>query len=88
MCRLGLSRTFQIPRPFPKMSSLENVLTAAIFGNKEKVKDPYALSRELLEFVEFSGSGQHYLRKPEHGSIKKAGPGQGPGQQSPGFVHG
>ena len=53
MCHLGLSRTFQIPRPFPKMSSLENVLTAAIFGNKEKVKNPYALSRELLEFVEF-----------------------------------
>ena len=53
MCHLGLSRTFQIPRPFPKMTSLENVLTAAIFGNKEKVRDPYALSRELLEFVEF-----------------------------------
>ncbi len=53
MCRRGLSRTFQIPRPFPKMTSLENVLTAAIFGNKEKVKNPYALSRELLEFVEF-----------------------------------
>lgn len=53
MCRLGLSRTFQIPRPFPKMTGLENVLTAAIFGNKEKVRDPYALSRELLEFVEF-----------------------------------
>jgi branched-chain amino acid transport system ATP-binding protein len=35
------------------MTSLENVLTAAIFGNKEKVRDPYALSRELLEFVEF-----------------------------------
>ena len=53
MCHRGLSRTFQIPRPFPKMSSLENVLTAAVFGNKEKVKNPYALSRELLEFVEF-----------------------------------
>lgn len=53
MCHLGLSRTFQIPRPFPKMTSLENVLTAAIFGNREKVKNPHALSRELLEFVEF-----------------------------------
>jgi branched-chain amino acid transport system ATP-binding protein len=34
MCRRGLSRTFQIPIPFPKMTVLENVMTAAIFGNK------------------------------------------------------
>jgi len=53
MCHRGLSRTFQIPRPFPRMTALENVLTAAVFGNKEKVKDPVGLSRELLEFVEF-----------------------------------
>lgn len=54
MCHLGLSRTFQIPRPFPKMTALENVLTAAVFGNKgQKEKDPAALSRQLLEYVEF-----------------------------------
>ncbi len=54
MCRLGLSRTFQIPRPFPKMSALESVMTAAIFGNRPgKVQDPVALSREMLAFVEF-----------------------------------
>ncbi len=54
MCRLGLSRTFQIPRPFPKMSALESVMTAAIFGNPPgRVKDPVALSREMLAFVEF-----------------------------------
>ncbi|MGD9125535.1 MAG: ABC transporter ATP-binding protein [Desulfarculaceae bacterium] len=54
MCHLGLSRTFQIPRPFPKMKALENVLIAAIFGNKGRhVKDPLAHSRKMLEFVEF-----------------------------------
>ena len=54
MCHKGLSRTFQIPRPFPKMTALENVLTAATFGNKDNpLKDPVAKSRELLEFVEF-----------------------------------
>ena len=54
MCHLGLSRTFQIPRPFPKMNVLENVLTAAIFGNRQnKVKDPEAHSRKMLEYVEF-----------------------------------
>ncbi len=54
MCHLGLSRTFQIPRPFPKMNVLENVLTAAIFGNQHrKVADPIAHSLKMLEYVEF-----------------------------------
>ena len=31
-CRLGIGRTFQIPRPFERMSVYENVLAAAMFG--------------------------------------------------------
>ena len=54
MCRKGLSRTFQIPSPFPKMTAIESVMTAAIFGNKPgKVTDPAQHSREMLDFVEF-----------------------------------
>jgi branched-chain amino acid transport system ATP-binding protein len=53
MCRLGMSRTFQIPSPFPKMTAIESVMTATIFGNESKIKDPIAHSREMLEFVEF-----------------------------------
>jgi branched-chain amino acid transport system ATP-binding protein len=54
MCRRGLSRTFQIPIPFPKMTVLENVMTAAIFGNPAgKVRDPEAHSRKMLAFVDF-----------------------------------
>ncbi len=57
MCHRGLSRTFQIPRPFPKMTALENVMAAAIFGNRRKPpRDPVAHSREMLEFVEFPES--------------------------------
>jgi branched-chain amino acid transport system ATP-binding protein len=54
MCRKGVSRTFQIPRPFPKMTALESVMTATLFGNrKDKVKDPLDHSRKMLEYVEF-----------------------------------
>lgn len=54
MCRLGLARTFQIPRPFPKLSVLDNVMVAAVFGKKRRrVTDPTALCREKLSFVEF-----------------------------------
>jgi len=54
MCHRGLSRTFQIPQPFPKMTALENVMVAAIYGNhKGRVSDPVRHSRDQLEFVEF-----------------------------------
>ncbi|THB81302.1 MAG: ATP-binding cassette domain-containing protein, partial [Desulfobacteraceae bacterium] len=54
MCRKGLSRTFQIPSPFPKMTAIESVMTATVFGNDPgSIKDPVAHSREMLEFVEF-----------------------------------
>jgi branched-chain amino acid transport system ATP-binding protein len=54
MCHLGLSRTFQIPRPFPKMTALENVMTSSIFGNHyNPLSDPVEHSRKQLEFVEF-----------------------------------
>ncbi|RME70299.1 MAG: ABC transporter ATP-binding protein [Chloroflexi bacterium] len=54
MCHLGLARTFQISQPFPRMTALENVLVSATFGNKTNpVKDPVALAKEMLEFVEF-----------------------------------
>src|SRR5262245_32132723 len=31
-CRAGIARTHQIPQPFGKLSVLENVLVAAIYG--------------------------------------------------------
>ncbi|MFN8631994.1 MAG: ABC transporter ATP-binding protein [Chloroflexota bacterium] len=55
MCRLGVGRTFQIPRPFPRMSVLENVVVSASFGDPHG--DPgMAATRalEMLEYVEFS----------------------------------
>lgn len=54
MCRKGLSRTFQIPSPFPKMTAIQSVMVATIFGNVSGiVKDPVEHSRKMLDFVEF-----------------------------------
>ena len=54
MCHKGLSRTFQIPRPFPKLSVLDNVMVAAVFGNTPRLKDPANHAREQLNVVEFA----------------------------------
>ncbi len=54
MCKRGLGRTFQIPRPFPKMTALENVMVAAVFGSPHgSVRNAEAWAAEVLDYVEF-----------------------------------
>lgn len=55
MCHKGLSRTFQIPRPFPKLTALENVMVSSVFGTNKQYseKDHIRYCREALEFIEF-----------------------------------
>jgi branched-chain amino acid transport system ATP-binding protein len=54
MCRRGLSRTFQIPRPFPRLTALENVMVGAVFGAQHDSKiRPRQRAEEALEFVRF-----------------------------------
>lgn len=53
ICRKGVSRTFQISEPFPKMNALDNVMIATVFGNRTPVSDPHAWAEEMLDFVEF-----------------------------------
>jgi branched-chain amino acid transport system ATP-binding protein len=54
MCRKGMSRTFQIPLPFPKLTVLESVLVGAIFGaDSGSAKPPEQRAHEALEFVKF-----------------------------------
>ena len=53
VCRLGLARTFQIPRPFRKLSILENATLAAYFGSSEQVSRAQARrnAEEALELI-------------------------------------
>lgn len=54
MCRKGLSRTFQIPLPFPRLTALENVMVGARFGaNHASRKPARERAKEALDFVEF-----------------------------------
>jgi branched-chain amino acid transport system ATP-binding protein len=54
MCRQGMSRTFQIPLPFPKLTVLDSVKVGAIFGaDAHNPKPAEERARETLEFVKF-----------------------------------
>jgi branched-chain amino acid transport system ATP-binding protein len=53
VCHLGVARTFQIPRPFRKLSIMENVAVAAHYGNRERTDEAEARrrARQILELV-------------------------------------
>ena len=47
ICHRGLARTFQIPRPFRKISVLENVLLAAYYGSDASLTPEEARERAV-----------------------------------------
>jgi branched-chain amino acid transport system ATP-binding protein len=53
ICHRGLARTFQIPRPFRKLTLLENVAVAAHYGATERLNEREARRRagQILDMV-------------------------------------
>jgi branched-chain amino acid transport system ATP-binding protein len=47
-CRLGISRSFQIPHPFSGMTVFENVVVGAVFGGDMSEHDAYGKAIEVL----------------------------------------
>lgn len=48
--RLGLARTFQIPKPFKQLTVLENVMISALYKNRNP-KNSYPVALEVIEFM-------------------------------------
>ena len=59
LCRRGLARTFQLVRPFPTLSALENVLVGAGYG-RERLTGAAARAKaeELLTAVGLTGRSE------------------------------
>jgi branched-chain amino acid transport system ATP-binding protein len=54
ICRLGVSRTYQLVRAFLKMSVYDNVMTAAVYGGKRQGRPAKERTLESIELVELS----------------------------------
>ena len=75
ICHRGIARTFQIPRPFTKLSLVENVALAAYFGGSDTISraDAWLRAREILDLIGLpsdpeatpSGLGTAALKKLE-----------------------
>ena len=52
LCFKGMARTFQIVRSFPKMSALDNIKVAVIYGAKQ-ARNAEIRAEELMDFVGF-----------------------------------
>jgi branched-chain amino acid transport system ATP-binding protein len=51
ICRLGISRTFQLVKTFLSMTALENVLVGSIYGDGQRGKKALSKALEALELV-------------------------------------
>jgi branched-chain amino acid transport system ATP-binding protein len=58
VCHKGIGRTYQIPRPFRRLSILENVAVAAFFGQAGRVsrQRAWAQAEEALDLVQLPHS--------------------------------
>jgi branched-chain amino acid transport system ATP-binding protein len=73
ICRRGVGRTFQIPRPFRKLSLIENVALAAYYGSGVSRAQAWRHAEEVLDLVGLpsgpgatpSGLGTAALKKLE-----------------------
>ena len=73
ICHLGVARTFQIPRPFRKLSILENVAVAAHFGASERTAEADARRRaaEILALVGLPATAEASTTLLGAGGLKK-----------------
>jgi branched-chain amino acid transport system permease protein len=63
IARAGISRTYQIPRPFAQQTVLDNVALAAMFGGG--IATPAAARREAMAWLAFAGLQDKALQRPD-----------------------
>lgn len=71
-CKLGISRTNQIPRPFASMSALDNAVVAAMYGKDPEIRKSQARNEALhwIDFVGLSAKADTLARHLTHGQLR------------------
>jgi len=61
-CRLGIGRTFQLVRPLPGLSLLENVMVGSLFGKGLGLREARDMAEEACSFLGLSNTGRDISR--------------------------
>jgi len=61
-CHLGIGRTFQLVRPLPGLSLVENVMVGSLFGKGLGKKEARRKAEELCEFLGLADLGRDITR--------------------------
>ena len=64
ICHAGITRSFQIPRPFKEMTVVENVMVGALFGKGRVVTGKEDAESEARRWLEFVGLKVHQNTMP------------------------
>ena len=74
ICHAGITRSFQIPRPFKEMTVVENVMLGALFGKGKSSgtrEDPRAEARRWLQFVGLNVDGNTMPGELTAGNLRR-----------------
>ena len=71
ICHLGIARTYQIPRPFTKLTVLQNVAVAAIYGRNFSKKAGENEAHKILDFTGLSDKKEMLAGDLEEISLKR-----------------
>jgi branched-chain amino acid transport system ATP-binding protein len=55
ICHAGITRSFQVPRPFREMTVVENVMVGSLFGKGRKISGQKEAQSEAWSWLEFVG---------------------------------
>jgi branched-chain amino acid transport system ATP-binding protein len=64
ICRIGIARTFQIPRPFQSMTIVENTMTGVLFSGKYPAYSKQDARQEARRLLKFVGLGEGDVATP------------------------
>ena len=71
MCRLGIARTYQIPQPFAKLTVLQNIAVAAIYGRGLSKSAAEREAASVLTIVGLSEKKEMHAGDLEEISLKR-----------------